>query len=455
MVSINIHSFWSRCSRVFLMGAIALSMGGLLVFAGCSKNGGSAQSGELLMTIQWPASSTEKSEKPVLESAKIFRGDYDTVRNEFTSKLRFENEDQKKEALKNPMISAQVEQMTLNKLIFLTLVKHDAKKENITVSDEEIKKFKSEHLKSIGGTMSFKKILESEHITENEFDQNLKDELLIKKFVESRSTFQPVREAEARQWYNTNPQFFDLKERIKASHILLKFIESNVQQEKEKSARDNPVANAFRTFGQEPKVNADEVSAQVESERKQVLEKTQQLLAQLKKGTLSFEDAARKNSEDYASGVFGGKLDYLYQATTAPSFWNAAMTVVKDNKAGKKPFPFLIAEPVKSVFGYHIIRVEDYKKAGVQSFAEAKEDITQLLEQQRKQQLLLDWVNNKRKAVSIEFEDAYEKKDLFKDAFGNKSKAALSPEHVGVIGQPAGAVTPEEKPYQNTAKSKG
>ncbi len=443
------HGF-NLFSRFFL-----LLFGFVFLVTGCAQSGSGGNVNELLMTIQWPTAGTEKAEVKSMESAKILRGDYDKVRKEFTARLKFENEDQKREALKNPMISAQIEQMTLNKLIFFTLVKHDAEKEKITVSDDEVKKFKAEHLKKIGGMTAFKKILDDEKITESEFDDNLKNELLIKKFVESRSNFQAVGEAEAKQWYEGNAQFFNLEERIKASHILLKFIKANVQREKEKEARDNLWANTLRVFGQEVEVDAADVSAQVDAEEKKVEEKTKQLLAELKENKIAFDEAARSRSEDYVSGVFGGDLDYLYKATTDPSFWNASMAVVKEQEAGKKTLPFLIEEPVKSVFGYHIIRVEEYKKAGVQPFAEAKKDIIELLGQQRKQQLLLNWVNEKRKSVSIEFEDAYEKKDLFKEAFGKKN-SQLSPEHIGIIGQPEGAVKPEEKPYQDPlTKKKG
>ncbi len=430
---------------------LVLTFGIAFSIMGCAQTDTKSTASELLMTIKWPSTGTEQTEPDKTESVKVFRNNYEKVRKEFTQRLRFENEDQKKEALKNPMISAQIEQMTLNKLIFLALVKHDAEKESITVSNDEIKSFKAEHLKNIGGETAFQKILEAEHMTEAQFDQDLKDELLIKKFVESRANFQPVREAEAKQWYNANPQFFDLKERIKASHILLKFIESNVQKAKEKEAKENLWAKALETLRQEVKVDAEEIQTQVENQRKQVQAKAEKLLAELQEGKIAFDETARKHSEDYVSAVFGGDLDYLYQATTDPGFWDAAIAVSKGKKPEKTKLPFLIKEPVKSVFGYHIIRVDDYQKAGIQLFTEAKKDIIELLEQQRKQQLLLNWVNNKRKLVNIEFEDAYEKKDLFKGAFG-KDKPQLSPEHIGIVRQPAGAKAPKEKPYQDKGK---
>ena len=97
------------------------------------------------------------------------------------------------------------------------------------------------------------------------------------------------------------------------------------------------------------------------------------LIADIKKGA-KFEDLAKKASKDPGSGANGGDLDWAAAGSYVPEF-SAAM--VKLDKGQ------MTDTPVKSQFGFHIIRVDDVREAQLPKLEEVKPQITQQLQQQK------------------------------------------------------------------------
>ncbi len=97
------------------------------------------------------------------------------------------------------------------------------------------------------------------------------------------------------------------------------------------------------------------------------------LIAQINKGG-KFEDLAKKNSKDTGSGANGGDLDWANPAGFVPEF-SGAMT-----QLGKGQ---MTDAPVKSQFGWHIIRVDDIRDTQLPKLEEVKAQITQQLQQQK------------------------------------------------------------------------
>ena len=97
------------------------------------------------------------------------------------------------------------------------------------------------------------------------------------------------------------------------------------------------------------------------------------LIADLKKGA-KFEDLAKKASKDPGSGANGGDLDWANAASYVPEFSNAMVKLEKGQ---------LTDTPVKSQFGYHIIRVDDVREAQLPKLEEVKPQITQQLTQSK------------------------------------------------------------------------
>jgi peptidyl-prolyl cis-trans isomerase C len=104
------------------------------------------------------------------------------------------------------------------------------------------------------------------------------------------------------------------------------------------------------------------------------------LIEQIRKGA-SFEDLAKKNSKDPGSGANGGDLDWANPSGYVPEF-SGAMT-----KLGKGQ---MTDTPVKSQFGFHIIRVDDVREAQLPKLDEVKPQIAQQLQQQKMSQFQED-----------------------------------------------------------------
>jgi peptidyl-prolyl cis-trans isomerase C len=97
------------------------------------------------------------------------------------------------------------------------------------------------------------------------------------------------------------------------------------------------------------------------------------LIAQINKGG-SFEDLAKKASKDPGSGANGGDLDWANAGSYVAEF-SAAMTKLDKGQ--------MTETPVKTQFGFHIIRVDDVRDTKLPSLEEVKPQVSQQLQQQK------------------------------------------------------------------------
>lgn len=97
------------------------------------------------------------------------------------------------------------------------------------------------------------------------------------------------------------------------------------------------------------------------------------IIASLKKGG-KFEDIAKKQSKDAGSGANGGDLDWANPSSYVPEFTEALLKLNKGQTTDT---------PVKSQFGYHVIRVDDIRTAQLPSFEQVKPQIAQQMQQQK------------------------------------------------------------------------
>ena len=97
------------------------------------------------------------------------------------------------------------------------------------------------------------------------------------------------------------------------------------------------------------------------------------IIASLKKGG-KFEAIAKKQSKDSGSGANGGDLDWANPSSYVAEFTQAMLKLNKGQ---------MTDAPVKTQFGFHIIRVDDIRNAQLPSFDELKPQIAQQIEQQR------------------------------------------------------------------------
>jgi len=99
------------------------------------------------------------------------------------------------------------------------------------------------------------------------------------------------------------------------------------------------------------------------------------LTAQLKRGA-KFDELAKKNSKDTESAKRGGDLGFSTPDKYVPEFGRAMAALKKGETT---------PAPVKSEFGWHIIRVDDIRQVQFPAFDEVKPQVQQRLMQQKVQ----------------------------------------------------------------------
>jgi peptidyl-prolyl cis-trans isomerase C len=120
-----------------------------------------------------------------------------------------------------------------------------------------------------------------------------------------------------------------------------------------KAAYDQKVAAAKN----EEEVKARHILVEKEEDAKKLSD-------QLKKGG-DFDKLAKEKSTDKGSGERGGDLGWFTKDKMVPEFAEAAFKLKKGE----------VSNPVKSDFGWHVIKVEDRRPVQIASFDEMKESL--------------------------------------------------------------------------------
>lgn len=140
-----------------------------------------------------------------------------------------------------------------------------------------------------------------------------------------------VDEAALKQDYEKNKAQF---ERVKARHILIRAEGSPA-----------PAGEGKKTL------SSDEAKKKAEELRKQIVS-----------GQKDFAEIAKAESDDKGSGAQGGDLGYFGRGQMVGPFEEAAFSLKEGD----------VSEPIKTIFGYHLIQVQERK---TQPFEEVKDQL--------------------------------------------------------------------------------
>ncbi len=149
-----------------------------------------------------------------------------------------------------------------------------------------------------------------------------------------------------------------VEEQVIQDYWLQREIAKKVTSEKMQQRYEERLKN----MPSEEEVHARHILVSTEDEAKA-------LIADLKKGT-AFDKLAKEKSTDKASGAEGGDLGWFKKSDMVKEFADAAFTLKKGE---------LSDVPVKTQFGYHVILLEDRRKAPPPSFEELSEQIREEL----------------------------------------------------------------------------
>jgi peptidyl-prolyl cis-trans isomerase C len=137
--------------------------------------------------------------------------------------------------------------------------------------------------------------------------------------------------------------------------------------------KKNPVKDAdiqaeydkFKAQAGDKEYHARHILVDTEDEAKAIIAKL--------KGGAKFEDLA-KQSKDTGSAANGGDLDWASPSSFVKPFSDAMVALQKGQ---------ITETPVKSQFGYHVIKLEDTRPAKVPALEEVKPQIAESLQQKK------------------------------------------------------------------------
>jgi peptidyl-prolyl cis-trans isomerase D len=159
-----------------------------------------------------------------------------------------------------------------------------------------------------------------------------------------------VPEEQLRAEYEKNKESFKSGEAVRAQHILIR-TEAGASPEEEAAA----------------KARADALYEQI-------------------RGGADFGKLASENSGDPGSAARGGDLGFFERGQMVPEFENAAFSL----SVGE------VSQPVKSDFGYHIIKLSEKRPAGFQAFEEVRPALERQLTEGRVQEQARDRIAQAR-----------------------------------------------------------
>ena len=195
----------------------------------------------------------------------------------------------------------------------------------------------------------------------------LTDVILVAKAAEAKKV-QDTKEFKARLTYNRN--------KLLMEQILQSEAKAAVTPDATKKVYDD----AVKQMSDEQEVRARHILVPSEDEAKAIL-------AELKKGT-DFAELAKQKSKDPGAAAEGGDLGYFTKEQMVPEFADVAFKLDKGQ----------LSDPVKSQFGWHIIKVEDKRKKPAPDFAQVKDQVETYV--QRKAQA--DFITKLREGAKVE-----------------------------------------------------
>ncbi len=234
----------------------------------------------------------------------------------------------------------------LSEMIQNTLFRQEAKKSGVSLSEEEIEIVLRE-AKNGYEEKAFKKYLEIEDISREEWENDLKNNLLIKKLIDKQvNNTVSVNEEEIKQYFAEHTEEFHKGKQVKALHIMVETEEEALRIKKKLDSKNTDFAELAREYSLGPE------------------------------------------------GAEGGDLGYVQEGHMPPE-----LDEIFKLKKGE------ISNIIRTPYGSHIFKVVDKRKDSKMNYDESRKIIHDKLVRDRQDKAFHEWLIDLKEKANIEIKN--------------------------------------------------
>lgn len=362
----------------------------------------------LLVFVDWGAG---RAGGPGGEAVAVQVGDQVVTETEFVDELRrTERRYQQQFGQQWEQIRDQVNvpQRTIESLVFRTLVLEEARRAGITVSEQELQReilaipelqrngvfAKDQYESRVRAFFGMSQAEFERKVAEDLIMGKLRDMLengiwvseaeVVDSYKRTNETADfdlialryerfldevEVDEPEVRAWYEQNTEAFHRDEQRLIRYLVVETSRLRRQLPAEDEELRDFYEQHREDFVEGEQAKASHVLIRLSPDASQEQRAAAQLradsVAEMARAGGDFAEIARKNSEDPGSKEQGGDLGWFGRGAMVPEFEQAVFAA----KPGE------IVGPVKSQFGYHVIKVEEFRPELQRPFDEVREEV--------------------------------------------------------------------------------
>ncbi len=262
------------------------------------------------------------------------------------------------------------------------------------------------------GAESYEQLLRANRLNANEFEQSIRQDVLLGKLndilaqtayvsdAEIEASYREqaelaqirfvqlpasqlaaevsVTDAETQAYFTENQVDYELPERRVADYLLV----DTVQLRRELEIPDEELVAYYEAnpadFTREEQVRARHILLRITPDRpaEQAERELQAIRSQIEGGA-DFTALAREHSDDESNAERGGNLGFFGRGRMVKAFEDAAFNAQVGELLG----------PVKTDFGYHLIEIQDHREGGLQPFEQVKASVRSRLVGERVQEI--------------------------------------------------------------------
>ena len=236
------------------------------------------------------------------------------------------------------------------RMIDQSLMAQESSRRKYQIDPEEVNKGMKHWMKENGGKKAIEKTKHPAIKNREDLRREILAQLRYNRLLEEESSCEIPTEKEAREYYENRPDLFTSEEMVSASHILKK-------------------ASSEKEF----KVAEEQIQA-------------------IRQRLLGGEDFVKCVQQESDDGGNDGNLGSFGKGRMVPEFEKVAFSLEPDQ----------LSEPVKTQFGWHLVKLHEKQEPKITPFDELKEKIIEYLHERKKDKVFDSFLDDLKAKATIE-----------------------------------------------------